>query len=134
GCLWGSSVFLVDDANELQRSVVLVCSVAMVSGAATTLVSVPNAACGYIVGTLSLCIIAFLLDGRREEVLLAGLALSLMLFLLRSSALAHRSFMEELLLSKSNERLISRFRTELGEWLDMSHGTEAFALLDNLDS
>src|SRR5690606_32830810 len=80
------------------------------------------------------CIIAFLIDGRREEVLLAGLALSLMLFLLRSSALAHRSFMEELLLSKSNEQLISRFRTELGEWLDMSHGTEAFALLDKRDN
>ena len=130
GCLWGCSVFLLEGANELQRAVVLVSNVAMVSGAATTLVSIPNAARGYIIGTLSLCIVAFLIDGHREEVVLAGLALSLMLFLLRSSTQAHRSFMEELRLSQSNEQRISRFRAELGEWLDMSHGTEAFALLD----
>lgn len=130
GFLWGSSVFLLDGANELQRSVVLVSNVAMVSGAATTLVWIPNAARGYIVGVLSLCILAFLLDGHRAEVILAGLALSLMLFLLRSSTLAHRSFMEELRLSKTNEQLITRFRAELGEWLDLSHGTEAFALVD----
>lgn len=116
-----------------QRFIVFLTVAAMASGASATLAVVPGAAYGYVLGTLLPVASFWLWQGDFEHTVLAALAGSLALFLLRNASVVHQSFLDSLLQKHETEALRQRFREEQEEWLDLSRGTEAFALLDDGD-
>lgn len=133
GLLLGSGVALLGDASEFQRFIVFLTVAAMASGASTTLAVVPGAAYGYVLGALLPVAAYWLLLDELGHLALAGLAGCLTLFLLRNASVVHQSFLESLLQKHETRVLRERFREEQEEWLDLSRGTDAFALLDEQD-
>jgi signal transduction histidine kinase/CheY-like chemotaxis protein len=134
GVSWGASVFLLRGASDLQRFIVFLSVAAMCAGAAATLVSLPRAAKGYVIGALLPTAVFFASHGDRAHWVLAGLAVSFLFFLIRANALGHESFLEELRIAERNDQVVQGFRSELSEWLDLSQTTQAFALIDRAGS
>jgi signal transduction histidine kinase/CheY-like chemotaxis protein len=131
GMAWGASVFLLHDADQLQRFVVFLAIAAMAAGAAASLVPLPKAARGYVLGALLPTACYFAAQGDRSYWVLGALALSFIFFLLRATNHGYESFLAELRLRQQNEQLIAGFRGELSEWLELSQTTHAFALIDD---
>lgn len=130
GLSWGASVLLLEQAGDLQRFIVFLTIAAMSAGASASLVSLPVAAKAYVTGALLPTAIYFASHGQRDYWVLAGLAASFLLFLMRANAIWHESFLEELRIAERNAEVVAGFRSELSEWLDLSRTTQAFALLD----
>jgi hypothetical protein len=130
GALLGSVVLLLDGAGDFTRFLVFLTLGAMVSAASTTLAPIPRAAQGYIGGALVLPTLFWLYQGRLEYGVLAGLALSMLVFLVRNARLSHDAFLEGLGRAREIAELREQFQAERDEWLDLSQATEAFALLD----
>jgi signal transduction histidine kinase len=130
GCLLGSVVWLLEGASDVARLLVLVTLAAMASAASTTLAPIPRAAQGYIAGALLLPAVRWLLQGDLHYVVLALLAVSMALFLVYNARITHSAFLEGLGRARQIETLSAQFRGERAEWLDLSHATEAFVLLD----
>jgi signal transduction histidine kinase/ActR/RegA family two-component response regulator len=130
GATLGGVVLLLDGASHAGRTLVLVTLAAMASAASTTLAAIPSAARGYIAGALLLPALYWLTRGELESGVLAALALSLALFLLLNARITHNAFLENLGRARELERLSAQLREERAEWLEWSHATEAFVLLD----
>ncbi|MEY4548866.1 MAG: hypothetical protein RL685_5061 [Pseudomonadota bacterium] len=126
----GSVGLLLEGASNTGRTLVLVTLAAMASAASTTLAAIPSAARGYIIGTLLLPAVYWLTLGELESVVLAALAISLALFLLLNARITHGAFLENLGRAREVERLSAQLREERAEWLEWSHASEAFVLLD----
>jgi signal transduction histidine kinase/CheY-like chemotaxis protein len=134
GCLLGSVVWLLGGASEVVRLLVLLTLAATASAASTTLAPIPRAAQGYIAGALLLPAARWMLQGDLDYVVIALLAVSMALFLVYSARITHDAFLESLGRARQIEALSAQFRAERGEWLDLSHATEAFVLLDPNDA
>ncbi|HEU4582295.1 MAG TPA: ATP-binding protein [Polyangiaceae bacterium] len=130
GLSLGSVVLMVAGASDVGHVLVFVTLAAMASAASTTLASIPQAAYGYIAGALLVPAVFWLLHGNREYVILALLAVSMTSFLVFNARITYEGFLEGLARGRQVERLRARFHAEQAEWLDLSQGTEAFALLD----
>jgi len=126
----GSVVWLVAGASDVGHVLVFVTLAAMASAASTTLASIPQAAYSYIAGTLLVPAVFWLFHGDREYVILALLAVSMTSFLVFNARITYEGFLEGLGRARQVERLRARFHAEQAEWLDLSRGTEACALLD----
>jgi hypothetical protein len=116
------------------RLLVLLTLAAMASAASTTLAPIPGAARGYIAGALLLPAARWMLHGDRDYVVVALLAVSMAFFLAYSARITHEAFLEGIGRARQLEALSGRIRDERAEWLDLSHATEAFVLLDDSNS
>lgn len=130
GVTLGCVALLLDGASHTGRTLVLVTLAAMASAASTTLAVIPSAARGYIAGALLLPAVYWVTRGELESVVLAGLAISLALFLLLNARITHSAFLESLGRAREIEQLSTQLRAERAEWLEWSHASEAFVLLD----
>jgi two-component system, cell cycle sensor histidine kinase and response regulator CckA len=130
GITLGCAVFLLGGADEIAQVLVLVTLAAMASAASTTLAPIPGAARGYIAGALLVPAARWVLQGELEYGVLALLAVSMASFLVFNARLTHEAFLDSLGRARQIEQLSAQFREERAEWLDWSHATEAFVLLD----
>jgi len=126
----GSVVLLIEGSNEVTRLLVFVTLAAMASAASTTLAAIPRAAQGYIAGALLLPTLFWLYQGQLEYVVLALLSVSMTVFLVFNARVTNEAFLEGFARARQMEALSARFQAEQAEWLDLSQGSEAFALLD----
>jgi signal transduction histidine kinase/ActR/RegA family two-component response regulator len=123
-------VFLLGGASDVAQVLVLVTLAAMASAASTTLAPIRGAARGYIAGALLVPAARWVAHGDLEYGLLALLAVSMASFLVLNARITHEAFLDSLGRAREIERLSAQFREERAEWLDLSHATEAFVLLD----
>jgi signal transduction histidine kinase/CheY-like chemotaxis protein len=130
GVALGSVVLLIEGTSDVTRLLVFVTLAAMASAASTTLASIPRAAQGYIGGALLLPTLFWLYQGQLEYVILALLSVSMTVFLVFNARVTNEAFLEGFSRARQMEALSARFQVEQAEWLDLSQGTEAFALLD----
>jgi signal transduction histidine kinase/CheY-like chemotaxis protein len=130
GITLGCAVFLLGGAAEIAQVLVLVTLAAMASAASTTLAPIPGAARGYIAGALLVPAARWVLEGELEYGVLALLAVSMASFLVFNARITHEAFLDSLGRARQIEHLSAQFREERAEWLDLSHATEAFVLLD----
>ncbi|HKO90112.1 MAG TPA: ATP-binding protein [Polyangiaceae bacterium] len=126
----GSVVLLVEGSSDVTRLLVFVTLAAMASAASTTLAAIPRAAQGYIGGALLVPTLFWLHEGQLEYVILALLSVSMTAFLVFNARVTNEAFLEGFARARQMEALSARFQAEQAEWLDLSQGSEAFALLD----
>lgn len=130
GSLWGIGAIILDQLEPARQIFLLTVAAGMVSGAATTLASMPAAAAAFVVCTVLPYVVVFFLRDEPTYYALSAMALVYVLAMMVSSRIVHGMIARNRRLRGENRDLLERTRAARAALLDVAESTEAFVFTD----
>lgn len=130
GSLWGCAALFLDTLDPARQTFLLTVCAGMVSGAATTLASMPRAAAAYVLATVLPFVVAFMLRGEATYYALGAMAVVFALAMIASSRIIYDMIARNRRLRDDNQALFERTRAAHAALLDVAESSEAFVFID----
>ncbi|MBP7063968.1 ATP-binding protein [Ferrovibrio sp.] len=130
GSLWGVGAIILDQLDPARQIFLLTVAAGMVSGAATTLASMPAAAAAFVICTVLPYVVVFFLRDEPTYYALSAMALVYVLAMMVSSRIVHGMIARNRRLRGENRDLLERTRAARAALLDVAESAEAFVFTD----
>ncbi len=130
GSLWGVGAIILDQLDPARQIFLLTVAAGMVSGAATTLASMPAAAAAFVICTVLPYVVVFFLRDEPTYYALSAMALVYVLAMMVSSRIVHGMIARNRRLRGENRDLLARTRAARAALLDVAESAEAFVFSD----